>query len=178
MAFGCILYECLTAKRVCEGETVTETLAAIFKGEPGLGRIPARLRPLLQCCLEWDPKKRLPEKAMLCFYRPGGGLAQQLMWVDRQGNAVKRVGEPGIFAGLLALAPDDKRAALRMYVSRGVNLFDFAREIRMRFTFKGGYPDSPVWFPDGSRILFSSSAWRHCFSPLACALGKKPSNAF
>ncbi len=29
-AFGCILYECLTGKRVFECETVSETLAAIL----------------------------------------------------------------------------------------------------------------------------------------------------
>jgi serine/threonine-protein kinase len=33
-AYGCLLYECLTGKRAFEGETVTETLAAILKGEP------------------------------------------------------------------------------------------------------------------------------------------------
>jgi serine/threonine-protein kinase len=33
-AFGCILYECLTGRRAFEGETVTETLAAILGGEP------------------------------------------------------------------------------------------------------------------------------------------------
>ncbi len=34
-AFGCVLYEMLTGKRTFEGETVTDTLAAVIRGEPG-----------------------------------------------------------------------------------------------------------------------------------------------
>jgi eukaryotic-like serine/threonine-protein kinase len=58
-AFGCILYECLTGKRVFEGETVTETLAAVLTREPEWENIPAKTRSLLRRCLERDPKKRL-----------------------------------------------------------------------------------------------------------------------
>jgi Tol biopolymer transport system component len=58
-AFGCILYECLTGKRAFEGETVTETLAAVLTREPEWEKIPATVRPLLRRCLERDAKKRL-----------------------------------------------------------------------------------------------------------------------
>ncbi len=58
-AFGCILYECLTGKRAFEGETVTETLAAVLTKELDLGKAPAGVRLLLRRCLEKDPKKRL-----------------------------------------------------------------------------------------------------------------------
>ena len=58
-AFGCILYECLTGKRAFEGETVTETLAAVLTRDPEWEKIPAKVRPLLRRCLERDPKKRL-----------------------------------------------------------------------------------------------------------------------
>ena len=55
-AFGCILYECLTGKRAFEGETVTETLAAILKGEPAWQALPAATPPgilfVLRRCLE------------------------------------------------------------------------------------------------------------------------------
>jgi serine/threonine-protein kinase len=33
-AFGCILFECLTGKRPFEGETITETMAAILMRDP------------------------------------------------------------------------------------------------------------------------------------------------
>jgi len=44
-AFGCILYECLTDKRVFEGETVTETLAAVLTRDPEWEKAPAKVRP-------------------------------------------------------------------------------------------------------------------------------------
>ncbi len=58
-AFGCILYECLTGKRAFEGETVTETLAAVIKEEPNIEGVPAKARLLLRHCLVKDRKNRL-----------------------------------------------------------------------------------------------------------------------
>jgi serine/threonine protein kinase len=61
-AFGCILYECLTGKRPFEGETVTETLAAILRGEPDWQALPANVPPniglVLRHTLERDMNKR------------------------------------------------------------------------------------------------------------------------
>jgi serine/threonine-protein kinase len=61
-AFGCILYECLTGKRVFEGETVTESLAAILKGEPDWQMLPATTPPnirfVLRRCLEKEISRR------------------------------------------------------------------------------------------------------------------------
>ena len=66
-AFGCILYESLTGKRAFEGETVTEIVAAILKGEPKWQAIPANLpskvKDLLRRCLQKDPKERLHDIA-------------------------------------------------------------------------------------------------------------------
>ena len=58
-AFGCILYECLTGKKAFEGETVTETLAAVITREPEWNRTPLITHAALHRCLEKDPKKRL-----------------------------------------------------------------------------------------------------------------------
>ena len=62
-AFGCVLYELLTAKRAFEGETITETLAKILEGEPdwdGLPKtVPSTIRFLLSRCLKKDPRRRL-----------------------------------------------------------------------------------------------------------------------
>ena len=66
-AFGCILFECLAGKRPFEGETVTETLASILKGEPDWQAIPAatpwQIRELLRRCLEKNPRDRLHDIA-------------------------------------------------------------------------------------------------------------------
>jgi serine/threonine protein kinase len=70
-AFGCIMYECLTGKRVFEGETVTETLAAILKGEPDWQTLPATTPPnirfVLRRCLEKDKSRRLRDAADVCI---------------------------------------------------------------------------------------------------------------
>jgi eukaryotic-like serine/threonine-protein kinase len=62
-AFGCVLYEMLTGKMAFDGETVTDTLVAIIKEEPDWSKLPAgtpaRVRVLLQRCLQKDPKQRL-----------------------------------------------------------------------------------------------------------------------
>ena len=42
-AFGCILYECVTGKMAFQGETVSEILASIIKGEPDWERLPRNL---------------------------------------------------------------------------------------------------------------------------------------
>ncbi|HVP38496.1 MAG TPA: protein kinase [Candidatus Saccharimonadales bacterium] len=62
-AFGCVLYEMLTGRQAFEGETVTDTLAAILKSEPDASSLPAsvppRLRGLLERCLRKDPRTRV-----------------------------------------------------------------------------------------------------------------------
>jgi len=58
-AFGCLLFEMLTRRRPFDGETVTDTLAAVLTREPDWMRVPAGVRPLLRRCLQKDPRQRL-----------------------------------------------------------------------------------------------------------------------
>src|SRR5580692_1723791 len=58
-AFGVVLYEMVTGKRLFEGETVSDTLAAVLKEEPDLTLAPEKTRRVLRACLEKDPRKRL-----------------------------------------------------------------------------------------------------------------------
>jgi len=66
-AFGCILYECVTAKAVFHSETITETLASVLKNEPDWNSVPKginrRIKDLMQRCLEKDPRQRLHDIA-------------------------------------------------------------------------------------------------------------------
>jgi serine/threonine protein kinase len=66
-AFGCVLYECLTGSRAFYGETVSDTLAHILKGEPDWSKLPAetpmRIKVLLRRCLEKNPRERLHDIA-------------------------------------------------------------------------------------------------------------------
>jgi eukaryotic-like serine/threonine-protein kinase len=62
-AFGCVLFEMLTATRAFAGATVTDTLAAVLEREPDWGRVsaatPPAVRALLQRCLKKDVRQRL-----------------------------------------------------------------------------------------------------------------------
>src|SRR5579863_5798029 len=58
-AFGVVLYEMVTGKRLFEGETVSDSLAAILTRQPDWTNVPAKVQRLLRACLEKDPKKRL-----------------------------------------------------------------------------------------------------------------------
>ena len=58
-AFGCVLYEMVTAHRPFVGEDITDTIAAVVSKDPDWSRIPAPLARLLQQCLQKDPRKRL-----------------------------------------------------------------------------------------------------------------------
>ncbi len=58
-AFGAVLYEMVTGKRLHDGETTTEVLASVIKEDPNWNRVPPQLHRLLRRCLEKDPQKRL-----------------------------------------------------------------------------------------------------------------------
>ncbi len=90
-AFGVVLYETLTGKRLFEGETVSDTLAAVLKTDPDLSQVPAKVRRLLTKCLEKDPKKRLrdigdawellEEPGATAPLAPNGASRSRFSWV-------------------------------------------------------------------------------------------------
>ena len=62
-SFGCVLYECLSGRRVFQRATVAETLAAVIEQEPAWKRLPGdtppSIRKLLRRCLDKDPRLRI-----------------------------------------------------------------------------------------------------------------------
>jgi Tol biopolymer transport system component len=62
-AFGVVLFEMLSGRRLFTGDTISDTLASVLKTEPDWRQLPptvtAPLRQLLRWCLEKDPKRRL-----------------------------------------------------------------------------------------------------------------------
>ena len=61
-AFGVVLYEMLTGKKLFGGESVTETIAGVIKSEPDWSSLPAELHPrirfMLERCLKKVPRNR------------------------------------------------------------------------------------------------------------------------
>jgi eukaryotic-like serine/threonine-protein kinase len=62
-AFGCVLYEMLTAKRAFEGDEVSLILAKVIERQPDFGGLPLSTPPsvrrVITRCLEKDVKRRL-----------------------------------------------------------------------------------------------------------------------
>jgi len=94
-------------------------------------------------------------------YRSGPGTTGnvQLAWFDRTGKLIETVGTAGPFRGV-EVSPDGKRVAVHRHDGNGgdVWLLDLARRGTMsRFTFDASQDNSsPIWSPDGSRIVFGS----------------------
>jgi Tol biopolymer transport system component/predicted Ser/Thr protein kinase len=58
-AFGVVLYEMVSGKKLFERATVSDTVAAVIKEEPDLTGVPVRLQRVLGLCFEKDPNRRL-----------------------------------------------------------------------------------------------------------------------
>lgn len=90
-------------------------------------------------------------------YLSGDPSQEQMQWLDRSGKLIGLFGSPGTYYEP-ALSPDEKRLA----AGRGdsdpgdIWIFDVARATSTRFTFDPAADVSPIWSPDGARIVFAS----------------------
>ncbi|HVR29987.1 MAG TPA: protein kinase, partial [Thermoanaerobaculia bacterium] len=65
-AFGVVLWEMLSGRRLFQESSISETLAAVLKSDPDpreLPAVPLALRTLLDRCLRKDPRERLHDAA-------------------------------------------------------------------------------------------------------------------
>ena len=83
-AFGCVFYEMLTGRHAFEGETVTDTLAAVVRAEPEWDAVPSStplaIQRLMRRCLTKDPKQRLRDigEARIAIEETMSGSAARL----------------------------------------------------------------------------------------------------
>jgi Tol biopolymer transport system component len=150
-AFGVVLYEMLTAKRLFEGETISDTLAAVIKEEPDLTKVPAKVQRLLRRCLEKDPKKRLRDITGAEFLLEDAGPAEnthsKLLWVAAASFAL---------AAAVALAiVHFREAPLEARVVNSALLPPEGVQFELGSTLM---PALPALSPDGKRIVFGAKA--------------------
>jgi Tol biopolymer transport system component len=93
-------------------------------------------------------------------YRTGADTGStELVWFDRHGNRLRRVGESADYSNP-ALSPDEKKLAVARVDSatgtRDLWVLDLIRETSSRFTFDPADDTNPVWSPDGTRLAFTT----------------------
>lgn len=88
--------------------------------------------------------------------RRGTPFPRQLTVFDRQGNVVRRLGEPAAYTQPV-LSPNGTHVAA--FLNGDIRVFDVTTGKSTRVTSSSGlarYQESPVWSPDGRRITFFS----------------------
>ncbi len=152
-AFGVVVYEMVTAERLFDGETVTDTLAAVLTHDPDWTRVPAKMQKLLRRCLEKDPKKRLRDISGVEFllaaddpikaapkprFRTGLGLAG---WVAAAAFAI--IAAAVSFTHFREKAPETRLSRFIIVPPEGTH-----------FRMSGGTP--PAVSPDGRQVVFEA----------------------
>jgi len=94
-------------------------------------------------------------------YIPGIGrgsvAARTLVWVDRNGKEDPLGAQPNAYR-FPKISPDGTRVALTVGAGRNADIwiFDLYRKNLSRLTSEKGDDSSPIWSPDGKRIVFAS----------------------
>ncbi len=152
-AFGCVLYEMLSGDQAFDGETVSDTLAAVLTKEPDLGRlpneVPAHVRGLIARCLQKDPRQRLRDvgDARLELGRREGATPR---------STAPSAPHPGrarwltLLGAVVVVAFVAWRLALRPAPPTKPIVTGLARLTH------GGRSDWPSWSPDGGLLAYSS----------------------
>jgi serine/threonine-protein kinase len=160
-AFGCVLFEMLTGRRAFEGETVSDTLAAVLRAEPEWHRLLANLHPrlrlLLERCLEKNVRNRYQGIAdarmdvQQALADPHGGLVTHAS--DGKSIVPRRLGPwLAATAALTAIVVGVAAWMLRPSTSRLEGRLTHALPDEQSFT-QGRHPLVAV-APDASSIVY------------------------
>jgi eukaryotic-like serine/threonine-protein kinase len=171
-AFGVVLYEMLTGKPAFDGETISDTLAAVIKSEPNLGALPKAtpvpIRKLLARCLMKEPRRRLQAigeaRIVIDDYLadPAGATEGVVLGFPAVVHRASLKRERLVWAMVAAVL-------LLATIASGVSYWRLARasapaivaEIlppeNSQFNFSGLIGSPPVFSPDGRTLAFSAS---------------------
>ena len=99
----------------------------------------------------------IADTGRLAYVAGRGAPARQLTWVDRKGEILGTVGEPGNYFSP-RISRDGRRVAYDLSEtttdSGDIWTYDLERRIPTRLTFDPRNESAPVWSPDDRRLLF------------------------
>jgi hypothetical protein len=167
-AFGCVFFEMLTGRRAFEGEDLTDTIAAVVRGEPEWSvlplDVPAHMRLLLKRCLEKDRRLRVSDIGVARFL-----MTETIAAPDTVAAVTGTVPQPrsrrGLFvrasialgAGIVLLAIG-VWAGMRLTTERVPHpaRFAIAPPPMQPLSIQGGDRDIAI-SPDGSHVVYRSA---------------------
>lgn len=161
-AFGCVLYEMLTANRAFPGDEITDVIAAVITREPDFTALPAstpgHVRALLARCFVKDPKQRLRDMGEARLQLLGGAAPAESAGTTPSG-ATRRSPLVAVLAGALILV---SAAFAYTQFSRTPAAADTPRRLAINFPdnaqLQKGIPQpSLAYSPDGQTIVYTSN---------------------
>jgi len=171
-AFGVILFEMLTGKQLFQGETMSDTLAAVLRAEPDWDDLPLddhpALRVLIQRCLERNPKQRLRDIGEARIFLQDGGTNGSFVGFSSLGLAPAANGAgprsrrpavltalvaalclvAGAFVGWQVLARPEPAPILHTMIPPPADT---------EYDLKSSAPGPSALSPDGTMVAFSAS---------------------
>ena len=101
------------------------------------------------------------ENGVLVSQSGGTVLAErELIWYERDGKNPKFLGAPALYAQI-DIAPNEDRVASGIFDlnagSPDIWIYDISRDVPLRLTFDPEFDASPIWSPDGSRVVWRSN---------------------
>ena len=166
-AFGCVLYEMLTGRRLFVGDTVSDTLAAVLRQEIRFDHLPPETPPSIQRalsrCLERDPRRRLHDigDARIEIEQGLSGRAEQTL--SGQGAAVSGATRqsrlPWAIAAVLLGACAVQGWLLLGRVERPDRVFhaSIAPPAGTTFWLEENSPGPAAISPDGQQVAFAAA---------------------
>ena len=93
------------------------------------------------------------------------GLAQPLQWLTRDGGIAPLKAAPVNWSNP-RLSPDGQRVAIDVFDGQQTDIwiYDWARDALRQLMFDSGEDWTPLWTPDGGRLVFRSSRRQFAFS--------------
>jgi serine/threonine-protein kinase len=155
-AFGVVLIEMLTGRKLFPGETVTDVLAAVVRQEIDWSALPpstpADVRRLLRRCLERDPKGRLRDigEARVALATP---LEESPRDESRRKGTRARWILAAAAAAILAFAAGYLARQPPAVPAPAVDERAFVRQL----TFEPGLEAEPAFSPDGNYVAYTTN---------------------